>query len=331
VVLLVVIGTAACDRTPPEPKPDPSKPKGTAEKAEPKIVENDGAFRYRAPGRIVAVGDLHGDLDATKRALRTAGVIDEEERWSGGKTVLVQTGDVLDRGDDEREIMDMLYRLTEEAKEAGGSVHVLLGNHEIMNLQGDLRYVTRGGFTSFEPVPSDAKADLTKFPEHARARAAAFLPGGPYARRLAELDTVAMVEDTVFVHGGLLPHHLRHGIDKINEEVQAWMDGKRPSIPRIMKSESAPTWCRRFSGAKVSARNCQVLASVLARLGAARMVVGHTPQKGGITSACDEQVWRIDIGLAAHYGSAPAEVLVIDGKRASIVREKTPEEAADEE
>lgn len=312
-----------CDRAPQEPtKPAVAK---TAEPPEPaaKIHDTDTSYRFSAVGRVVAVGDLHGDLEATRRALRAAGVIDDKDGWSGGMTVLVQTGDILDRGDGERAILDLLERLMGEAKKAGGAVHVLNGNHEVMNVAGDLRYVTPGGFASFEndPVSSDSSVNLDRFAKHEKARARAFLPGGPYARRLANFNTVVMVNDSLFVHGGALSKHVRYGIGKINREVQAWMRGDRPSLPAIMQGDDAPTWNRRFSSPDVDARDCRVLETVLHHVGAKRMVVGHTPQKGGITSACDERVWRIDIGLASHYGSSPAQVLAVDGDKVTVLKE----------
>ena len=103
-------------------------------------------FGCAAPTRIVAFGDVHGDLDATRSALRLAGAIDEEDQWVGGKLVVVQTGDQLDRGDDEQEILDLFDELRVQADAAGGAFHALLGNHELMNVRGDLRYVTEGGF-----------------------------------------------------------------------------------------------------------------------------------------------------------------------------------------
>jgi len=97
-----------------------------------------------AQNHIVAIGDVHGDLDATRSALRLAGAIDAEDRWIGGQLVVVQTGDQLDRGDEERAILDLFDRLRSQAAAAGGAFHALLGNHELMNAKGDLRYVTDG-------------------------------------------------------------------------------------------------------------------------------------------------------------------------------------------
>src|SRR5947208_13226999 len=83
---------------------------------------------------LVAIGDIHGDLDALDRSLRAAGLTDPRGRWIGGPTVLVQTGDVMDRGPEVRGVLDRLMTLETEAAAAGGRVVVLLGNHEVMNL-----------------------------------------------------------------------------------------------------------------------------------------------------------------------------------------------------
>src|SRR5690349_13947042 len=99
--------------------------------------------------RIVAVGDVHGDYSQLVNVLQAAGVIDRKNKWTGGKTHLVQTGDVLDRGPDSRKAMDLLMELETQALKAGGRVHALLGNHETMNLYGDLRYVSKEEYASY--------------------------------------------------------------------------------------------------------------------------------------------------------------------------------------
>ncbi|HWN69378.1 MAG TPA: metallophosphoesterase, partial [Haliangium sp.] len=105
--------------------------------------------RFPAAPRIVAIGDLHGDLAAARRALTLAGAIDASERWIGKDLVVVQTGDVLDRGDDEQAILDLFERLERDAASAGGSFTWLLGNHELMNAAGDFRYATAAGLRDF--------------------------------------------------------------------------------------------------------------------------------------------------------------------------------------
>src|SRR5215469_10729313 len=99
--------------------------------------------------RVVAVGDVHGDYEQLVAVLKTAALIDDQLNWTGGKTHLVQNGDLLDRGPDSRKAMDLLIRLEKQAGEAGGYVHALIGNHEAMNVYGDFRYTSAGEFAAF--------------------------------------------------------------------------------------------------------------------------------------------------------------------------------------
>lgn len=278
------------------------------------------ASRFPAPERVVAIGDLHGDLEATRAVLRLAGAIGDGDRWIGGALAVVQTGDQLDRGDGERAILDLLDRLADEARAAGGAVYVLDGNHEVMNVAFDFRYVTEGGYKDFAGVPGANVGDprIAQVPEAARGRAAAFLPGAPYAKLLARRNTIAIVGDTVFAHGGVLPKHVAYGIDRINREVSAWMNGDAPSAPAIVTAEDGPIWTRRYSAAP-GAGDCKVLGEALAAIPAKRMVVGHTVQRNGINAACDERVWRIDVGLSRHYGGRP-EALEIRGDAVRVIR-----------
>ncbi len=193
-----------------------------------------------AAERIVAVGDLHGDFDATRRVLRLAGVIDEADHWAGGDLVFVQTGDVLDRGGGEQAILDLLERLADEAAAVGGAIYVLNGNHEVMNGALDLRYVTESGFADFEDavVFDEEDSTLAAYPVEQRARVAALRPGGPYARLLADHNVVIVIGSNVFVHGGLLPEHLDYGLERINEVVGGWLAGEGPNPDWIHRKGS---------------------------------------------------------------------------------------------
>lgn len=304
--IAIAILWLGCKSEPDQPARPPARPAA----AEPCDDLAPVPSRHPAPARLVAIGDVHGDLAATRRALRLAGAIDAEDRWIGGELVVVQTGDVLDRGDHEQAILDLLARLAREAAGAGGAVHVLLGNHETMNAAGDFRYVTRGGLTDFHDVPGldlDRPA-LARVPAPARARAAAFLPGGIYARQLAASNAVIVVGDTVFAHGGVLPRWAEHGIERLNRDIRCWLAGVS-ARPDVLESPDNPLWSRDYSRPP---ERCEALARALDMLGARRMVVAHTPQPDGISAACDERVWRIDTGMSAHYGG-PTEVLEIRG------------------
>src|SRR5258706_9260253 len=88
--------------------------------------------------RVVAIGDIHGDFDAFVGILQRARLVDPRNRWSGN-SILVQTGDFLDRGPKARAVMDLLMALQRDAPRQSGRVVVLMGNHEAMNIYGDLR------------------------------------------------------------------------------------------------------------------------------------------------------------------------------------------------
>jgi hypothetical protein len=279
----------------------------------------DVPARRPAAPRPTAIGDLHGDLAATRAALRLGGAIDQADRWIGGTAVVVQAGDILDRGDDEQAIIDLFERLEGEAAAAGGAVIWLLGNHELMNPAGDLRYVTPGGFADFEDVRGLDVASVADQPEPMRSRIAAFRPGGPYATILAGQNTIAIVGDTVFAHGGLVgPWATR--VDEINRDVRCWLAGAGEP-PAALDADDGPVWTRAYG---LPDADCDSARAALADLGLARMVVGHTPQERGITSACDGTVWRIDVGLARYY-MGPIEVLeLVPGAAPKVLRGQRP-------
>jgi len=295
-----------------------SKPNAASASGEfPRVV----AARYPGGPRIVAIGDLHGDLRATRDVLQLVGAIDAKGAWVGGNLIVVQTGDQLDRGDDEREILDLLENLRDQAKKAGGAMIVLNGNHELMNAQGDFRYVTPGAvgdFRDVQPAPR-AAAGAARVPPALAGRAAAFFPGGKYARLLASRETIAIVGDSVFAHGGVHLTHVRYGIDRINSEVSAWLNGKGGE-PSVVVAAEGPVWSRAFSLPKPSDEACEELGQVLAALGVKRMIVGHTVQEAGITSACGDRVWRIDVGMSSYYRGREVMALQVRGDEVEVLR-----------
>ncbi|MGE0548575.1 MAG: metallophosphoesterase [Kofleriaceae bacterium] len=311
--LWAVVGLVACDRgraadpAPSAPVSAPALSSTTSPAPASGCTISSLPLRRPAPKRMIAIGDLHGDLAATRSALRAAGAIDDHDRWSGGNLVVIQTGDVLDRGDDEQAILDLIFKLETEAAAAGGAFIMLLGNHELMNAAGDLRYVTRGGISDFDDTPGLDRSRWTQAREHVRGRMAALGPGGTYAKRLAAHNVVAIVGDTVFSHAGVTAEWTTQ-LDAVNQSSRCWLDGQAGRFdapPIAMTSTESPVWTRALGGDPV---DCAALAATLRALGAKRMVVGHTVQETGITSACDGALWRIDVGLAKSYGG-PIEVL----------------------
>lgn len=190
----------------------------------------------QAPARVVAVADVHGDFDAFVAILQKADLIDDKLHWTGKDATLVQTGDILDRGPKNREVMDLLMALEAEAPRTGGRVIALLGNHEIMNIMGDLRYAA-SMYASFADANSEkrrkaayeayvswqterrAAGKLSAAAPAANAEAAwyaahplgyveqreAMSPTGKYGRWLRAHAAVAQVGSTLFVHGGIAP------------------------------------------------------------------------------------------------------------------------------
>lgn len=330
-LIYVLVGALglACNKSPPPPQAEspstlvaasaPSSDAATHQVTHKRVAEDATECRAPAAERVVAIGDLHGDLKAARRALQLAGAIDASDRWVGGKLVVVQTGDVLDRGDDDRAVSALLEKEQAAAQKSGGALYRLNGNHEVMNVQGDFRYVSENGFKAYANEPRTGRPEIVELPEEKRGRAEAFLPGGREARKLAALPAVWLVGDTVFAHGGVEPKHIRYGIDRINRELSAWMRGAA-SLPKHLANDHTPFWTRTYGESPAPEAVCAVLDEVLSSLKAARLVVGHTPQKSGITFDCNRKLARIDVGLSAYYGNNPTEVLEIAGGAMRVVK-----------
>lgn len=316
---ILVIVAPSCDRDTAAAPAAKARQQVSVETQRAPSTPPNASWRFPAVERLVAFGDLHGDLGAARDVLRLVGAIDRQDRWVGGNTVVVVTGDQTDRADDERKLIELLDDVSRQAKAAGGALHVLTGNHEVLNVAGHFDYVSEQGFAQFADVQRpDLRETLALLPPEARGRAAAFLPGGPYARRLAAWPVIIQVGDTVFVHGGILPEHVSYGIGRIDSEVSRWMKGELARLPEPLRSMRAPYWVRLYSTSTLRDEACPILSQTLATIGAKRMVVGHTPQKR-INSVCGEQVWRIDVGLSKFYGPGALEALEIRGDQVRVL------------
>ena len=239
--------------------------------------------------KLVAVGDLHGDLDAALDVLRMAGLVDDAGAWSGGTATLVQTGDTTDRGPQSKEVVELMKRLVDEADAAGGRVVPLLGNHEVMNLQGDWRYVHPDDVAGFGGV-EERKAELA--------------PDGDLGAWLRTLDVVAVVDGVVFTHGGVSRQAAALGLDHWNAQVSGLVYGARPGL----SDPASPIWYRGYLQ-DPEAEACATLSRALTALSAERMVVGHTTQDSGrVAERCDGRILGIDTGISAHYGGHLAAV-----------------------
>lgn len=309
------------------------------------------ALAQPVPQRIVAVGDLHGDWDAWIAIARDAGLVDARNRWTGGATTLVQTGDITDRGPDSLKIIRHLQKLEKEAASAGGRVVVLLGNHEAMNVTGDLRYVDPGEFAAFADRNSE-KRRAAVYEANAKAIEAAYLaqdpamdakaaraawlaatplgmiehqaawgPKGDLGKWASGLPALLKIGGNLFAHGGIsAPYTAMGGLDEINRRVRAAMAAGDKAPSSIIHDPLGPLWYRGLitRGAAFEAEVAATAAAtgaaarprppieqeldlVLTAFGVKRLVIGHTPNLGGIAISHGGRMVRIDTGISRYY------------------------------
>jgi len=203
------------------------------------------------PETVVAIGDVHGDFDDFVAILKRTSLIDEQNHWAGGKTTFVQVGDLLDRGPKPRAVMDLMMALEKEAGLAGGRVVSLFGNHEMMNLMGDLRYVTPANYASYTDSNSEQRQkaaydeyvkwsgshayllaelpqpmELTEAEWKARhppgfvEQREAFGPKGVYGEWLRGHSALAEIGGNIFLHGGIQPDLAKTKLDAMNNRIR---------------------------------------------------------------------------------------------------------------
>lgn len=356
-------------------------------------------------GRLVAIGDIHGAEENFVAILQAAGLIDHQRKWTGGRTRLVQTGDFTDRGAPVRSVMDLLMRLEEEARRAGGRVEVLLGNHEGMNILRDLRDVSPEAFRTFADANSESRRNKAFMAHATIARRAgeelnrndwlrehppgyveyieALGPGGRYGRWLRARKVVTKVDDSLFMHAGISPQS-NATVDDVNrlvdreirmfdDAVAAMQDAgvigptftlqeiitalsselnriaglikEKKELPPEVTQEyvgrlqriltidkwgllagDGPLWYRGYATLGDDAQ--PQIEALLKRLGAARFVVGHTPQiPGAIRPRFGNRIFLIDTGmLTSHFkGGRPSALEITAGRITAIYPgERTP-------
>lgn len=278
--------------------------------------------------RIVVIGDIHGDLKYALECLRVAKVIDKNNNWIGKDTVVVQIGDQIDRcrpkytiqscpedptatsddADEDTKVLDFFTELHLQALKYGGAVYSLIGNHELMNATGDMRYV------SYEGVRGHGNLENRKKD---------FAPGGKYGKLMGCTRMSSLIiGDWLFVHAGITPEFIRkfnldktkrEGLVELNEDVKKWLLGliNKDQIPQIIKSRDYSMFWHRILGSippNMSNEHpmcVQYLDNVLELFNVKSMIIGHTPQafnnKAGINSTCDGKVWRVDTGSSKAF------------------------------
>lgn len=303
------------------------------------------AHRWEGVERIIAIGDVHGDYDHYIKTLRTAGMVNRRGRWSAGTAHLVQTGDIADRGPDTLKIIRHLSGLADQARRAGGRVHHLIGNHEAMNVSGDLRFVTPGEYEAF--VTPDSRRVRDRYfdavieylrdeePERYAGLADDFAeqwqqahPLGWVEHRLAwdprwSLDgellrwvlsspVAVQLDDLVFVHGGISADYCRHDLASLTRMVHQALQLDPAADPDVL-DETGPLWYRGLTGMPPATPSA-VVNAILERYEARHIVIGHTPTNGIVWPRHHAGIIMIDVGMAPYYGGHIAWLEVREGK-----------------
>jgi hypothetical protein len=304
----------------------------------------DASCAITTTERVVAVGDVHGGYEQFQAILRAAGLIDGRRRWTGGRAVFVQTGDVLDRGDESRQVLDLLRRLERDASRAGGQVHALLGNHETMRVLHDYRYVSDAEYAAFRspgsPETRERMYEMVVVERRRQARAAgvefdekgfrttfleevplgllemrrAFGPAGDYGKWLRTLDVMTIINGIAFMHGGASPAVAALGCPAINAGARAELDTVTMSDPNVSESliagREGPVWYRGL--VSEPAMSVEEIDGILQTLGVRAIVVGHTPAEGfRIAVRHGGRIFQIDTGmLGGEYypGGVPSAI-----------------------
>src|SRR5262245_6636334 len=236
---------------------------------EPIAAHSDWEVRP-VPRRVVAIGDLHGDVRAFGAIARTCGLVDECGSWCGGDTHLVLMGDLVG-GLLSRLLLNSVMRLEHEARRAGGRVHALLGNHDLLPVAGRFGGMSPGERRSYR------KGD--------------FQGDGPFAEWMRGRPAILKIGDTAYVHAGLEDWALDTDPAELNAHVRAWIahrQGKGPRPPKdtrwAIDDEGGPMWTRSFRERRRKPKDAptkKTMRAILERLGAERIVLGHSPTRDG--------------------------------------------------
>lgn len=273
---------------------------------------------FHPPGRLVVIGDVHGDVQRFLQCLYATKVFNTHLEWIAEPrdTLVVQLGDQIDSLSRtgsapewenlcDVEMLTLADRLDQIARLGGGRVLSLLGNHEIMNVEGEFSYVS--------------PASTEKMPLVRRQRM--FQPGGDLAKILAKRNLVLKIGSMVFCHAGILPHHLilvDNHIHMLNEVMRKYLRNKPLTEEELIIFKTAIMdmqgilWTRMY--VELSEANGSVfreaIESVLERLSAKRIFIGHNTVMN-VTSLLEGKVFLMDAGLSRAYGTDRLQCLDI--------------------
>jgi len=267
----------------------------------PNLTFKTDLLEYHGDFKVAALSDLHGQYDLMKTLLVNNGIISAQGDWAFGKGHFVITGDVFDRGDKVTEILWFLYRLEKQAEAAGGKVHLLLGNHEVMVLNGDLRYL-------HPKYVKAAKILATDFEE-------LFSKTTVLGQWLRSKSVLVKINNALYAHGGFHPElaQKKHSLQEINSVfkkslIKAELPQPREGFARFLHKSNGPIWYRGYF--KDDGATADEIDLLLKHFEIEHLIVGHTSQKK-IEARYQGKVIAIDSSIKkGEYG----ELLIIDDK-----------------
>ena len=260
---------------------------------------------YEEPSKLFAISDIEGNFQAFAATLQGNNVIDQHFSWTYGTGHLVLVGDFFDRGDHVTACLWLIYKLEQEARDAGGMVHFINGNHEEMNLRGVTRYVRSKYKRVAKALNMDCKDLYGKNTE--------------LGRWLRTRNIIERIGSTLFVHGGISPQIAQSNltIHKINAIAKANIGDTKPTLEMTEKGESkdlimakiGPMWYRGYFDNNGLGQDA--VEAGLQKFGAERVVVGHTivPE---VTSLLGGRVIAIDVKHAANIKAGLSNALLIE-------------------
>ncbi|GJJ72430.1 hypothetical protein EMPS_04787 [Entomortierella parvispora] len=228
-------------------------------------------------------------------------MVDREENWSGGQDTLIQTGDLVDRGPDTIAVFRLFEKLRAQARSVGGEVINLMGNHEVMNIGGDLRYVT--------------EEDYASFGGRQKRKEAWDVRSGWLGKFVLNNFNISHIHHghTVFSHADMHPEWAKVGVDDMNFlATQAIMNGEHRAPIFTTKG---PVWNRALASQEGGLEEtCKTVESVKKILGVNRLISGHTPQHktGKVLSLCGGSYLDIDVGISKYYGGHVGALEIIE-------------------
>lgn len=262
----------------------------------------DEQINFNGVKKIAVVSDIHGQFDVIRRVLLSHGIIDKDLHWTFGTGHFVVVGDIFDRGGQVTEALWLIHNLQQEAKAAGGRVHFLLGNHETMVMDRDVRYVNKRYMIT---------AGLLRTPYYDL-----YGPNSYLGQWLRSLPLTIRINDMVFVHGGFSKELLRqvNSLKNINNLYHKYLIDSQAQITEekleqitLLKGREGPLWYRGyFLDRELEEKD---IDRILKRVGARKMIVGHTSFQA-IRTFFDGKVLAVDSSMK--FGSM-GEVLLIEG------------------